>query len=1472
MWSVLLLGVLCVAAANAVAVGPGQGLPGHGAEPDFNVTDYVSALAEGDGRLLERAVTALSAEMGLPPPLGCPTAPPCPPDKYRSMDGSCNNVRHPAWGAAGAPFLRLLAPEYEDASRPRASPPMPSPDRVVAALRGVSAAGGPVHEHVTALVALWGELLLRDIAQPVAVERGGCCGPAPAAGPECFPLTSGSQPNANATCRDYVRSLPALHDDCNFQHRDQMNVATGFLDASSLYGNSDEEAQSLRAPEGGLVILENCRLCQTVGSGMSTLASLFLREHNRLAVRLAALNPHWDSDTLFLEARRLVAAQLQHITYSEFLPTVLGEVTMESWDLTPRDHGHYTGYSSGVHAGALSEVGVAALHAFRSMVPPALVSNTTAPGRMDALDEHRFTRMVHAVTSSPALRPSLRMSAQPRADHRQDWDPAVLLLHRGRDHGLASYPNWVSFCTQGTPLVKKTDFSFLAAQQGLFTEDNLKHLKSVYKSVGDVDLLAGASLETPAQGAVLGPTMGCLLAEQFSVLRAGDRFWYENDIPPSSFSRVQLDEIRRVTLGGVICANTPDLSELQPQAFVREDPYLNVRIACGLQPSLQLSTAWKDQRSAAASIPEDLVREAVQRAEKELTARAQFEYRMWADKGAVDPKSPQGTAAAFSKANKQALHMANSSLLLEFASEELLNSLQAGPSAGPGNRRRRQIVENLIGFTRDDILSGDGLQDIDVRPFVSSSPLQPDPSMCAAPIAEDGHPCDPTTPFRTFSGHCNNQRKVGLGKSLTTFNRLLPPAYENGVSRPRLTSVTGSPLPSPRLVSTMVHADISNLHTRYSLMVMQFAQFLDHDLTFTPVHRGFFASIPDCRSCDSPRTVHPECMPIPVPAGDHFYPPVNQTTGERLCFPFMRSLPGQQHLGPRDQINQNSAFLDGSVVYGEQACLGRDLRAFVGGRLNVTIHPVRGKDLLPQSPSHPECRAPSGYCFIAGDARASEQPALTAMHTVWMREHNRLVDGLHAVNPHWDDERLYQHGRRILSAALQHISYNEFLPRILGWNAVNLYGLKLQSHGYYKGYSPTCNPAILNEFAAAAFRIGHSLLRPHIPRMSPSYKPIDPPLLLRDGFFNPDAIYQAHIVDEIMRGLVSTPMENLDQFITGEITNHLFEDRRIPHSGIDLAALNIQRGRDHAIRPYNDYRALCNLKRATTWDDLSREIPAEVIARLQRMYPTVDDIDLFPGGLSERPLQGGLVGPTFACIIGIQFRQIRKCDRFWYENDDPVSRFTEAQLAEIRKATLSKILCANLDAESDMQRSALDQPNNFLNPRLPCHSLPSIDLNAWRETHQGCNIGGRSVAVGESSLPSPCTSCICTEEGAQCASLRITDCGQLMREASRDSILRDDVCMAQCGFLLEPIDAAAAPASGPDLGPSQHIEFTTAPSRRPGSGRQLPPELLAPPPPFRRGPGGPPPRASRRNPRVLRPPPNGGFSGLRIPDFSSIIG
>ena len=97
-----------------------------------------------------------------------------------------------------------------------------------------------------------------------------------------------------------------------------------------------------------------------------------------------------------------------------------------------------------------------------------------------------------------------------------------------------------------------------------------------------------------------------------------------------------------------------------------------------------------------------------------------------------------------------------------------------------------------------------------------------------------------------------------------------------------------------------------------------------------------------------------------------------------------------------------------------------------------------------------------------------------------------------------------------------------------------------------------------------------------------------------------------------------------------------------------------------------------------------------------QVYGSVDDIDLFTGGLSETPLQGALVGPTFACIIGIQFQKLKKCDRHWYENNAASTRFSEAQLNEIRKMTLAKVVCENCDIIGDIQKSIFDQPHEFL--------------------------------------------------------------------------------------------------------------------------------------------------------------------------------
>ena len=85
------------------------------------------------------------------------------------------------------------------------------------------------------------------------------------------------------------------------------------------------------------------------------------------------------------------------------------------------------------------------------------------------------------------------------------------------------------------------------------------------------------------------------------------------------------------------------------------------------------------------------------------------------------------------------------------------------------------------------------------------------------------------------------------------------------------------------------------------------------------------------------------------------------------------------------------------------------------------------------------------------------------------------------------------------------------------------------------------------------------------------------------------------------------------------------------------------------------------------------------------------DIDLFIAGSSEKVLPGAIVGPTFACIIGEQFRRIKEGDRFWYENPNQAGSFTPQQLAEIKKTTLSRVLCDNSNIE-------IMQPNAFLLP------------------------------------------------------------------------------------------------------------------------------------------------------------------------------
>lgn len=115
----------------------------------------------------------------------------------------------------------------------------------------------------------------------------------------------------------------------------------------------------------------------------------------------------------------------------------------------------------------------------------------------------------------------------------------------------------------------------------------------------------------------------------------------------------------------------------------------------------------------------------------------------------------------------------------------------------------------------------------------------------------------------------------------------------------------------------------------------------------------------------------------------------------------------------------------------------------------------------------------------------------------------------------------------------------------------------------------------------------------------------------------------------------------------------------------------------------------------------------------------------------------------------MQFSLIRRCDRFWYETADPLVRFTEDQLAEVRKVQLSKVICTNGDNIKRIQKHAMDTPDAFLNPRLPCQSLMSMNLEKWRDIKNTCPSadGRRPLVLGRHRRTTPCVSCVCTAEG-----------------------------------------------------------------------------------------------------------------------------
>ena len=424
-------------------------------------------------------------------------------------------------------------------------------------------------------------------------------------------------------------------------------------------------------------------------------------------------------------------------------------------------------------------------------------------------------------------------------------------------------------------------------------------------------------------------------------------------------------------------------------------------------------------------------------------------------------------------------------------------------------------------------------------------------------------------------------------------------------------------------------------------------QFLDHDIDLTD-------------------TGHPtEPFPIAVPADDPSFLPGSSIGLSRSVYD---PATGSDPSNPRQQINQISSFIDASNVYGSDPVRAKALRSELGGALKTS-----SGNMLPYNVEHLPNAAPAPlpaeHYYLAGDVRANEQTGLTAMHTLFVREHNRLAAKIAADDFAGEnladpliDEQIYQQARQIVGGLMQSVTYNEFLPALLGPNGVSSYA----------GYQQDVNPGIANIFSGALYRVGHTMLPQELHIYNNDGSPMgDGAVDLDEAFFNPGLLS-----DGTNGGMGIEPfLMGLSKQYSQEIDNHVVDSMRNMNMGpagqFDLAAINMQRGREHGLPDYNQARIDVGLSPVRRFSEITSD--RSTARKLAKVYDhDINNVDVWLGGISERHIPGGSVGELVQTVLVDQFERLRDGDRFYFENT------MDAELvAEIHGTRLADIILRN---------------------------------------------------------------------------------------------------------------------------------------------------------------------------------------------------
>ncbi|KAG5672828.1 hypothetical protein PVAND_002918 [Polypedilum vanderplanki] len=550
--------------------------------------------------------------------------------------------------------------------------------------------------------------------------------------------------------------------------------------------------------------------------------------------------------------------------------------------------------------------------------------------------------------------------------------------------------------------------------------------------------------------------------------------------------------------------------------------------------------------------------------------------------------------------------------------------------------------------------------------------------------------------YRSINGNGNNIKYPKRGESFTSFGRLLKHQYDDNIYSIRK-SVRGNSLPASRSIVRKIFLNQKTNLNKFTkrndtpnMLFLLFGQIIKHDTSSKQINQNV-APNEGVRCCSHmnkfqlpPSLMHSSCLPITISRNDSFYSSKNIR-----CLDFVRSNlisnnPYKVEVG--EQMNRVTSFLDLSVIYGsdyERMC---KIRSYNGGRLKMNP-----SNVLPLV----------NGTYYSGENRASQTKFFIVLQSLFVRNHNHIVDKLALLNSHWSEERLFQEARKINIAIYQNIIYNEYLPLLLGVESSK----RLEN----VVYNPETDPSTLNEFSSAAFRFLHSFL--------PSeFELRDRNLKVRKVSIS-DALNENESIssyENILRGLM---YQNISKTgYSDEILNKLFKNNR--DIGLDLLSIDIMRSRDHGIAPYFKYRKYCDIKpfNLKSFNDLSPHISKKYISQLRETYKTVYDIDLIVGAALEElesnnsSESNSLVGPTLQCIMLEQFYRWKAGDYYFYTHDLSEFSFTKEQLKTLNQIKMSNFLCDNSDLDFVQESAFINNKND-----VKCTELSYMDLSAWKE-------------------------------------------------------------------------------------------------------------------------------------------------------------